>query len=129
MPADRKKLRRAVLIAALISVPCIAAGYYYFPRDIFVYVYNTQSNGPIVVKLNGETVIDQAAPVPRGTTDLPTYIGKKTVLGPDLDFYVRIPRQDPWMERLSAFRGTHVSVYIDGGIALLQQTGAPPLGK
>jgi len=116
-----------VLLAVLVLVPGLAVGYYYFPREISVYVYNRSGTGPIAVKLNGDTVLEESRPTQWTFGMPPSYTAKKMVVGPDLDFYIRAPLRDPLMERLSAFQGTHIEIYIDEAISIAQQTAAPPL--
>ena len=124
-----------MLIAVLIGIPCIAAGWYYFPKDIYVYVFAENDATSVVVRLNGETVIDEAAPVHREDAQLPLCMAKKTVAGPDIELYVRAPGsyaghyRTPLQERFSTFQGTHFHIFIQDTIFIGQMTNGPYLQK
>ena len=55
---DRKKVLKAAAIAAVIIVPVLAAAVYFWPKDIFIYIYGKDDPVAYAITLDGDRVIE-----------------------------------------------------------------------
>jgi hypothetical protein len=126
--ADRKKVLKAAVVAAVILVPVAAAVWYYWPKEILFYVFAEKDPYSFVVTLNGDEVISGVW-AGNGNTDISTQLvrfAKKPISGSGFDVGVSVNGSPPLSRSYSIFGGGYISVYLYKEVVVLQ-TNAEPL--
>ena len=125
---DRKKVLKAAAIAAVIIVPVLAAAVYFWPKDIFFYIYGKDDPVAFAITLDGERVIEGSwNGTGRDQYSSPLlYFAKKTVAGPDFELGVSVDGGAPLKARYSAFDGSHFTIYLHEEVVIVQAKAEPP---
>jgi hypothetical protein len=120
--ADRKKVLKAAVVAAVILVPVAAAAWYFWPRDISIYVYGKGYPVTYAIFLEGERVVEGSwNGTNRAQESSPLlHFAKKTAPGPDFELGASMNGGAPVKARYSVFDGTDFMVFLDEEVYVVQ---------
>jgi len=125
---DRKKVLKAAAIAAVIIIPTLAAAYYFWPKDIIIYIYARSEPVSYTVTLNGGKVIEGtwAGTGRNYTGSYLAHFSKKSVSG--LDFEMSVSAVDRAMVegRFSILDGNYFNIWLEDEIFVVQSNVEPP---
>ena len=118
----------AAAIAAVIIIPTLAAAYYFWPKDIFIYIYGKDYPVAYAITLDGERVIEGSWNGTNGDQYVSPllHFAKKTVAGPDFEMGVSVDGGAPVKARYSAFDGNQFTIFLDDEVLIAQSKAEPP---
>jgi hypothetical protein len=125
--ADRKKMLKAAAIAAVVIVPIVAAAWYFWPKDVLIYVFAEKDPYSFEVTVNGDMAI-RGAWEGNGNPDISTQLvrfAKKTIAGTGFEIGVLVNGSEPLKKDYSVLQGSYVSVYLYKEAVILQTNVEP----